>query len=98
MPRFKIKIEDSFFNKVFTSESDAPSESEAIRETLDFYAYELDTVPNELNIISIENITAPVNYLGGRAIIDATGRALLLDQQKPPEPETDEQRDAFYNL
>lgn len=54
--KYKVTIYDDFFNKEFTATGDFDSKEEAIRILKDEYAYELDTTPEDINIVKIETI------------------------------------------
>lgn len=54
MNTYKITINDGFFPHNLTGEFSGITKEAAIKECKEFYAYELDTIAEEIKIISIE--------------------------------------------
>ena len=53
--KYKITIDDGFFGPL-TGQFIATSEEEAVKEAKDFYAHELDTFLEDIEIVSVEQI------------------------------------------
>lgn len=51
--KYKITIEDEMFGKL-SGEFHATSEKEAIKEAKEFYAHELDTTEDYIEIVSVK--------------------------------------------
>ncbi len=51
--KYKITISDKFDNRIYTGVFKANSELEAITDCQDFYAQELDSIPDNIQILDI---------------------------------------------
>lgn len=56
METFKITIKDNFFDEHLTGEFDAVNEDQAKSDAKEYYAHELDTTPEHIEIISCNKI------------------------------------------
>ena len=53
--KYKITIDEGFFGS-FTGQFIANSKEEAVKEAKDFYSLELDTDPDHIKILSVEQL------------------------------------------
>ena len=56
MTAYKITVHDDFLNVDLSGTFKTSSKQKAIAECKDFYAYELDTTEDAINIVKIERI------------------------------------------
>lgn len=56
MNKYRIVIYDDFFKKEFTGDFGAEDQETAIEEAKEYYAFELDTQPNEIDVRSITEL------------------------------------------
>lgn len=54
MQKYEITVRDSFFKQDLSGEFEAESQEAAISAALEFYAYELGTVADELEVVGVK--------------------------------------------
>lgn len=54
---YKIEVSDGFFPMTFIGEFEAVSKEAAIKEAKEFYAMDLGTTEDQIEIVSVKEIT-----------------------------------------
>lgn len=55
--KYEVTVKDDFFDKELTGEFFAPNEGDAMDQAADYYAMELDTNPDMIEIINCKLVS-----------------------------------------